>query len=395
LAAEGGGFYLPLLAQNAMETLYEKGLAGLVRSELASRLYRRYHERYHWPLGLAIALLVTEVLLSDRARKPRRPLAVSLYVFVGVGLMGLSSGVAVQAASAGRAQREYEAGRYDRARESYEALLERRPDDPRLLYNAGTAAYQAQDYTNAIRVLDKAKTASDLELQQRALYNLGDALYRQGEQVPDRQGRGDLWRLAAEHFAAASKLNPQDADAKFNLEFVQRKIEELEREPPPQSQDSGQQKPEDSPDQDSQPQSDQPPQSSAADSPSSQSQSQSQPQSQPDAGQSAEPQTGDPEETSSSSDQQNNSSQADPSQEAEAAGQSGESNATESPTSQSVGGAEGEPQEGERREVPPSRMMTPQEAQQMLDAVRQEDRPLIFQPPEAARRSPSRVIKDW
>ena len=72
LATEAGGFYLPLQANAAVETLYEQGLAGLTKSELASRLYRRYHERFHWPLGLAILLLLLELMLPERSRQPRR-----------------------------------------------------------------------------------------------------------------------------------------------------------------------------------------------------------------------------------------------------------------------------------------------------------------------------------
>jgi Ca-activated chloride channel homolog len=199
---------------------------------------------------------------------------------------------------------------------------QRRPDDPRLLYNAGTAAYQAQDYTNAIRVLGKATTAPDLELQQRALFNLGDALYRRGEQVPDRQSREDLWRQAVQNFEAALKLNPQDADAEFNRNSwsENRGVERA---------------------------------GTAAAGFESSGQSEQQPQPQP-------------------AEQPN-------------------------PPAPSPAQAPSEPQSTEPQpgEIPPRGEMTMQEAQQMLDAARQEERPLIFQPSDKERKRQNRVFKDW
>src|SRR5205085_10631518 len=65
-----GGFYLPLRGANAMDTLYEKRLAPLPTSESASRLIRRYHERFQCPLALAVVALLAELLLPEHKRVP-------------------------------------------------------------------------------------------------------------------------------------------------------------------------------------------------------------------------------------------------------------------------------------------------------------------------------------
>src|SRR5438477_5777487 len=78
IASATGGFYLPLRAANAMATLYEQGLAPLPKSESSSRLIQRYHERFQWPLALAIAALLAEMLLPERKRAPRAETAVSV-----------------------------------------------------------------------------------------------------------------------------------------------------------------------------------------------------------------------------------------------------------------------------------------------------------------------------
>ncbi len=66
-----GGFYMRLSGANAMDVLYERGLAPLPKSEKSIRLFKRYHERYQWLLGLAVGLLIAEMFLPER-RPARR-----------------------------------------------------------------------------------------------------------------------------------------------------------------------------------------------------------------------------------------------------------------------------------------------------------------------------------
>src|SRR5437773_5650948 len=71
IATVTGGFYLALRGVNSMETLYEQGLAPLPKSDISSRLVKRYHERFQWPLALACAALLVEMLLPERTRLAR------------------------------------------------------------------------------------------------------------------------------------------------------------------------------------------------------------------------------------------------------------------------------------------------------------------------------------
>jgi Ca-activated chloride channel family protein len=65
------GIYLRLHGADAMETLYQQGLSKLPKSEHQEKLVRRYHERYHWPLALAILSLLVEMLFPERKREAR------------------------------------------------------------------------------------------------------------------------------------------------------------------------------------------------------------------------------------------------------------------------------------------------------------------------------------
>jgi Ca-activated chloride channel family protein len=68
IAGATGGFYLPLRGANTIDTLYERGLAPLPKSEGKERLVRRYHEQFHWPLAAAMLLLLAEMFLPERKK---------------------------------------------------------------------------------------------------------------------------------------------------------------------------------------------------------------------------------------------------------------------------------------------------------------------------------------
>ena len=68
IAGATGGFYLPLRGANTIDTLYERGLAPLPKSEGRERLVRRYHEQFHWPLAAAMLLLLAELFLPERKK---------------------------------------------------------------------------------------------------------------------------------------------------------------------------------------------------------------------------------------------------------------------------------------------------------------------------------------
>src|ERR1017187_2787800 len=72
IAGANGGFYLPLRGANTMDTLYERGLAPLPKSESQEKLIRRYHEQFQWPLAAAMLLLLAEIFLPERRTPVRR-----------------------------------------------------------------------------------------------------------------------------------------------------------------------------------------------------------------------------------------------------------------------------------------------------------------------------------
>jgi Ca-activated chloride channel family protein len=240
--ATSRGFYLPLRGAKAIDTLYTEGLAPLPKSESSDKLVRRYRERYHWPLAAAIIFLLIEQLLPERKRESRRAgltkttpsvlspaTAVLLLALLPVTGFG----------SAASALRSYEKGKYDEALKEYDRLLQRKKADPRLHFNAGAAAYRSRQFEKAAKEFDLALNSPDLKLLQQAYYNRGNSRFFMGDAESDTQKKQKTWEDSVQDFEAAMKLNAQDADAKFNRDFVKKKLEELKQ----QQQKKDQQKP--------------------------------------------------------------------------------------------------------------------------------------------------------
>jgi Ca-activated chloride channel family protein len=230
--ATEGGFYLPLRGAKAIDTLYDQGLAKLPKAEHQEKFVRQYHDRYHWPLAVAIVLLLAEMLFPERKRESKARAAATAPALSGAKtlvflLLVLPAAVRGSPASA---LREYKAGNFDQAVKEYEQLLKRKSDDPRLHFNAGAAAYRNHQFEEAAKQFNATLASPDLKLQGQAYYNEGNALFHLGEQNSDPKKRTESWEKAIQDYQSAVKLNPMDADAKFNYDFVKRKLEELKQQ---------------------------------------------------------------------------------------------------------------------------------------------------------------------
>ena len=229
MAQETGGFYMLLSGANTMNVLYERGLAPLPKGDLASQQIKRPHERYQWLLGIAIALLLAEVLLPERGKASTRskPQAAGAVTASLVALLLFLAATEAAHASTPAALREYGSGNFQSAQAEFEMLLLKKPGDARLHFNAGTAAFQSTNYTVALAHLNAALTNADVNLQQRAYYNIGNTLFRLGEASDAFAEKQKQWEQALKNYQNAVALRTNDVDAVFNVRFVNYKLAEL------------------------------------------------------------------------------------------------------------------------------------------------------------------------
>jgi Ca-activated chloride channel family protein len=213
-----GGFYLHLGPDTVLR-LVRDGINRLGDSSLGGRTFRTPIERYQMPVVLGLLLLIISSILSDRQRLQKAAVA---------SLLILSFGVAAPAEAAS-AFDLYKQGDYSAALQQWQQELEHSPHDPLLNFNAGTAAYRIGKYDQAFENFSEALRSSNPDVRERAYYNSGNALCKEGDSQEDVERQLTNYQDAKYLYEQALAIDPNDEAAKRNLAVVKRRIEELKK----------------------------------------------------------------------------------------------------------------------------------------------------------------------
>jgi Ca-activated chloride channel family protein len=261
LAAATGGSYAPLGAQNqGLDTIYQQALAPLAKHDLESRSQKIYTERYQWPLGASLALLLCSLMVGTRRRLPSAKSVIEDRQFfarfatpTAAALLGLVWLLPIHSAHASpsSAAKAYDQGNFTAAERDYSAAAQGHPQQPLLQFNEGAAAYKAGQFPQAAQAFQASVNASQsgsakrLAEQEDAYYNLGNTLYREGQKTEQGNTDGTIqtWTQAVKAYDAALQLRTDDADSKFNRDLVNRKLAALKKKQSEQKQSKPQTKP--------------------------------------------------------------------------------------------------------------------------------------------------------
>lgn len=239
IAEATGGMYVPLGNNGqGLERIYRENLALIPKQEFAEKRRKIPLERYRWPLAAAVVLLAGEFLISGRKPGPR--LARLLDRFsrknrrTAVLLLMLVPALCWPAGpvSASPGEEAYRAGNLEEATAYYREQLAQQPGNPAMLYNSGVIAYRRGHFGESATAFRRALVTGDLSLQQQVFYNLGNSLFRQGQETlqADPAETVRTWKQALEAYDGCLALNPADQDAAFNRNLVRDKLEQLEQQ---------------------------------------------------------------------------------------------------------------------------------------------------------------------
>ncbi|MBU3664821.1 MAG: VWA domain-containing protein [Chthoniobacterales bacterium] len=230
IAEAAGGFYTPL-DDGAAQRLAVDGIGKLAEADITMNSSRRPIERYQWPLGAAIALLVLQALVGERRRRPAAAVAAAVWLAFAPASWAAPMGLEA-----------YEHGDYETARQAFEKRLKMEPASPDLQLNAGAAAYRLKDYGKASEYFSRAMLSDDPALRSSAEFNLANTLFRQGEGQADKEKKITDWKDAIAKYEAALKTRPDYVEAKENKQRVEELLKQAEQEQKQQDKKKDQQK---------------------------------------------------------------------------------------------------------------------------------------------------------
>jgi len=117
-------------------------------------------------------------------------------------------------------------GKYDEAKEKYDRALKLAGKGAPIMYNRANALFKKGDLEGALKDYREGAAAGDDALKAKSYYNMGNALYA-----------GQNFHEAAASYREALKHNPEDTDAKMNLELALKKMEEQKQKRKKESKD--------------------------------------------------------------------------------------------------------------------------------------------------------------
>ena len=134
----------------------------------------------------------------------------------------------------------YQNGKYAEAAEQYGSASQMLPDAAEIHFNQGNAAYKQQDYGKAREHYTQALQTTDRTLEGKVKYNLGNVEYQQALQnLQQPQAAMPHLRSAMTYYRDSLDVDPQQQDARYNLELshlLLHKLQQEQQQPKPQQQ---------------------------------------------------------------------------------------------------------------------------------------------------------------
>jgi Ca-activated chloride channel homolog len=124
----------------------------------------------------------------------------------------------------------YNAGQYSGAIDQYDQAILESPTSFEPKFNKANSYFRLDDLAAAIDLYrEVASSSKDMQLVERAKYNLGNCLFTRGSKQKDGDLQKSLedFQSAITHWRSALEIDPDDADAARNIEVARLTIKDI------------------------------------------------------------------------------------------------------------------------------------------------------------------------
>jgi Ca-activated chloride channel family protein len=226
IAQKGNGSYQLFTNTDAVVRGLEQQLSSMDKRTVTEDSLVNYKTYFQWFLGLAFILLVIELFISEKKSSTQKkynkknksfnPSIANCLLPIATFLLPIASLGQTETELNKKATEAYKKEEYEKAANLYKQAAEKMPKNSTTQYNLGNAMYKKTKVDEAVAAYDKAiANTTDATLKSKSFYNKGVVL----QNSKNLQGCVDAYKNAL-------KLNPNDDDARQNLQKALQQLKE-------------------------------------------------------------------------------------------------------------------------------------------------------------------------
>ncbi|HEY5390932.1 MAG TPA: tetratricopeptide repeat protein, partial [Hanamia sp.] len=216
IAKAGDGIYQLYSGTDQVAANIKKQLAGIGKETGASdSAYASFRQYFQYFLSIAFILLLLEFFFSERNKqKTKTAIAVLFLCAISVSSYSQTKEAII------KGNKAYKDSDYNAAENEYNLALKNSDTNVTASYNLGNVLYRKNNTEDAVKSYENAiKNTSDNSIKQRAFYNKGVAL-QQAKKLPE----------CINAYENALMLNPNDEDARQNLQRALKEQKQQEQQ---------------------------------------------------------------------------------------------------------------------------------------------------------------------
>jgi Ca-activated chloride channel family protein len=236
IAGKGNGLYQLFTNTDEVVDAMDKQLQGMGQRSITENSLVNFKNFFPWLLGLSLILLLAEFFISEvkkiavvkRIIIKKDAVALLALLTLPCLLVAQNSNTLIK-----NGNDAYNKKEYDVAADNYKKAADKEPANEKAQYNLGNALYKKGNADDALQAYDAAiKSTKSKNDQSASWYNKGVSL-QNNKKLPE----------CIDAYKNALKLNPADEDARFNLQkaLLQQQKEQQQKE----QQDKDKKKPKD------------------------------------------------------------------------------------------------------------------------------------------------------